>query len=111
MQLQLRTECDWQFVSGRDHEGDKYAVWILVHGSGRILAKVHDMATTGGYHFRAIFHCAVPKTIIDATETFDFVALEPAQAFVDGILAKFDPFAPPAPKPAVVSVAKRKTVE
>lgn len=101
---------DWQFHTGRDGEGDKFAVYVLVHGSGRILAKVHAPAYEGGYHFSAAFHCAVPATVIDTNESFHFIDAESARAFVERILTQFDPLGKPRAKRAAKVAGQSRKV-
>lgn len=101
-----RADTDWRFGAGRNAEGDKFAVHYLVHGSGRVLGKVFE-PLADELMYRATFYCAVPAEILDTNETFDFVDAESAKAFLDGILAQFDPLAKPKPKePAAKETAE-----
>lgn len=88
----------WNSRTGRDGDGERFAVAYLTHGSGRVLAKVFGPAGNDEFLYRASFYCAVPPEVLDTSETFDFVDLDSAMAFVDGILAQFDPLAKPRPK-------------
>ena len=65
----VKSELAWDYREGRDDEGAKYAVHILIHESGRILAKVHAL----NYFFRAQFYFACPKETLDTTEAYDFM--------------------------------------
>lgn len=98
-----RDELDWQYRSGRDHEGDSFSVHLLVHGSGRILAKVFCPVAAGEFQCRVQFYCKIPKTILaNPEECFDFIEDAAAMRFAESVLLKFDPFAAeskPARKP------------
>jgi hypothetical protein len=86
----------WDYRSGRDEDGSAYYTNILVHGSGRILAKV----VTCSYFYRAQFHFSCPKTVLDVNECYDFMDVLSAKRFIEETLARFDPLAPPKPKAA-----------
>lgn len=86
----------WEHRDGRDTEGEHYNHEILVHGSGRILAKVFVVQ----YYHRAMFYFVAPKATLDTTEAYDFMDVDAAKRFVEETLLKFDPLAPPKPKAA-----------
>ena len=95
-----KCEFDWQFHEGRDADGDKFRTHILVHGSGRILARVVEPTHLGGFSFRVWFYCKVPKSM-DSNEGYDFIDVESAKKFVEQTLSNFDPLAVSKPKRTV----------
>jgi hypothetical protein len=86
-------EYTWDFRSGRDTDGSAYSSHILVHGSGRILAKVVAI----NYFHRAQFHFTAPKDVLDVDECFDFMDADSAKRFIEASLKTFDPLAPKKP--------------
>jgi hypothetical protein len=76
----------WQLVEGRDEDGSKYANWILVHGSGRILARI---ATLGSWYCDLLF-CLPRKQIGRDEEDYSdlrFIDADSAKAYVEKTLA------------------------
>lgn len=97
----MSPDLDWQFREGRDKDGDRFAIHALVHGSGRVLAKVFEPSARGGFYCLD-FLCVVPSEVIDASASFQFIELAPAKALAEDILGRFDPLARPAAKAAEV---------
>lgn len=86
----------WIDRSGRDSSGDRFNHHIAMHGSGRMLAKIYSPVAGDDYSFRAAFYCSVPKRVLaNQEETFDFIDLESAEHFVEGVLAQLDATAKP----------------
>lgn len=99
----VKSEITWDYREGRDREGDKYAVHVLIHASGRILAKVH----AADYFFRAQFYFVCPKETLDTTEAYDFIDPEPAMRFCEEQVLRVDPLrAPRASRPRRQSSSK-----
>ncbi len=92
--MDVSVECRWLFREGRDSEGEKYALHMLVHGSGRVFAKVHEVRGC----FRADFYFVCSKELLDTSEPYDFIDLDSAKRFAEESVAKCDPLAPPKPK-------------
>lgn len=86
----------WVLYTGRDREGESFAIYCCLHGSGRILAKVLAPAAPGEFVYRVQFHCGIPKRLLaDDNEAFDFVDCESAKCFAENILSQFDPTGAP----------------
>jgi hypothetical protein len=87
-------DIDWQRRAGRDKDGDRYSIDILIHGSGRILAKIFGPTGPDEFQFRANFYCKVKGQLVDnENDCFDFIDLDSAKAFVERVVIAADPLA------------------
>lgn len=87
----MRSDFDWQLREGRDHDGDKFKHWVLVHGSGRILAKVYCPISGDDYNCEAAFFATVVGREKDLRDERDmrFMDVESAKQFTEEALADF----------------------
>ena len=94
-------EVDWRRATGRDGDGDRFDAWVLVHGSGRILARI-CLPTTQDYRHWVYFYVKVPESILPGgDENLLFIDADSAKRFVMDIIERFDPFAPAKPTAAI----------
>ena len=100
----MRPDFLWQHFEGRDHEGERFSHDVLIHGSGRILAKVYLPIGADGYQYEAVFY-AGSKDLRDNTDQ-RFVDLDSARRHCEVMLADYG--IPPQPDPPVTSDAPRK---
>ena len=84
----------WDYRSGRDEDGSAFSTHILVHGSGRILAKIVAI----NYYHRAQFYFTAPKEVLDVSEAYDFMEVDAAKRFIEDSLKSVDPLAPKKPR-------------
>jgi hypothetical protein len=81
-------EYEWQHCKGRDADGDTFNTAVLVHGTGKILSRI-SIPRADEYYYRAYFY--VPKSVFDAAdEGFDFISLDSAKTFVEGIVSAWN---------------------
>jgi len=81
----------WERREGRDRDGDKFATWLLLHGSGRILARV-IAPSADEFAYRVHFNCKVPDRILrDSWDEYEFIDEYSAKRFVEQTLAQFNP--------------------
>ena len=74
-------EFEWQRRHGRDPEGNQFDSWVLVHGTGRILARIAN-PLADEYYWRAYFY--IPKSVMEfADEGHDFISQDSAMEFVE----------------------------
>ncbi len=86
----------WLERRGRNAEGEKFSTEILVHGSGRILARV-SLPLGDEYHHRVFFYVSVSKkALAKPDDCHDFIDLGSAKRFAEAILRGLpDPLNPP----------------
>jgi hypothetical protein len=69
----------WQHAEGRTAEGEKFNTYLCVHPSGRLVGRV--ICPVGDeFSFAPIFYA--PEALIKDAETYRFIDLASAQAFV-----------------------------
>lgn len=78
----LAFDCRWEPHAGRERDGEKFAVQILIHASGRIPAKIICPATADEYYYRLFFYL---ETDMDKEE-YQFIDLDSAQRFAESVL-------------------------
>lgn len=57
----MRIDFDWLDFKGRDAEGDRFDDAVLIHSSGRILAKICRPKHPGEYTFQLWFYVSAAK--------------------------------------------------
>jgi hypothetical protein len=103
-----KDELAWSHREGRDAQGDKFSQEILLHASGRILARIF-IPLGDEFNFRVAFYVFVPDTVLAKPDDFhDFIDLDSAQRFAEETLLAYDPLAPPA-KADKAGAAKERT--
>ena len=89
----MRTDFDWQYHEGRDRDGEKLSDWVLVHGSGRVLAKIMCPLTPGEYHYQIYFFTGAAKEarqlVYDGDGDIRFMDLMSAQRFCEEALTSY----------------------
>jgi hypothetical protein len=75
-----REDFTWVYRKGRDTEGEAFSTWVMLHGSGRIYAKVQGPNNTDEYTYRVWFYCQMPQKFNESIG-FCFMELEAAQEF------------------------------
>lgn len=88
--MNVKTECTWLERKGRDSDGDAFRVLILLHGSGRVLARVRCPAANDEWRYGVLFDCKVPEEVLPG-DCFDFVDEDSAMRFAEQVLSTFDP--------------------
>jgi hypothetical protein len=84
---------DWQYREGRDHEGEKFCVHLLIHGSGQIVARIYGPCAPDEFSHRAWFYCKFPdNTPVNVDTSVDFIDLDSAKHYIERMFTKYDPF-------------------
>lgn len=99
----------WQLREGRDREGDKFGWLICIHGSGRILASIRMPVSADEYEHTVVFEFPLPPTAPEGlNDNFSYVDEHSAKAFVEAMLARYEPVIAPKPKRVVAKKKRQK---
>lgn len=85
----MRPDLDWQFQEGRGRDGDKFSTWLLVHASGRLLARVS--APLYEHEQRLDFFCKLDHGGVTDADDLRFIDIDSAKRFAEKILDQYDP--------------------
>ena len=96
----MNSEFDWQYREGRDSDGEKFCVWVMVHGSGRIYAKVSCPRSSDEYTHRTFF---ILKPELDKEE-YQFIDADSAKAFAEKTISELSPAAVDPVEPPKISL-------
>jgi hypothetical protein len=78
-----RNEFTWERHAGRNPEGERFDSNVMVHGTGRILARV-GMPIGEEYWYRLYFY--VPKCVLDSPDDcHDFISADAAVEFAENV--------------------------
>lgn len=86
-------EYTWMDRAGRNREGDKFQSVVMVHSSGRILARI-VCPVADEYWYSVHFTCVIPSSLLSVDHQridLDFFDVESAQRFIENILERFNP--------------------
>ena len=100
----MRPDFLWQHFEGRDHEGERFSHDVLIHGSGRVLAKIYLPVCATEYQYEVFFFTGNSE-LRHATD-IRFIDLDSARRHCEVMLADYGN--PPKPDPPVTSDAPRK---
>lgn len=81
----------WRHFEGRDKEGNRFAHHALIHGSGRIFAKVYvPCSEYGEYNFAVSYFYGGPEgEVLDkGPGTAQFIDLESALRFCEATVSE-----------------------
>ena len=83
----MRTDFLWQHFEGRDHDGERFSREVLIHGSGRILAKVYHPLSRDGSDYLCAFFAGGKDLRADSDQRF--VDLDSAKRHCETMLADY----------------------
>lgn len=80
----------WQTFEGRDKDGDRFIHHVLLHGSGRILAKVYQPCQYDAYNYEVAFFLGGKQgeDLDKGPGQARFIDLESAKVFIEDELEK-----------------------
>ena len=99
----MRPDFDWQQWAGRDADGERFSHMVLVHGSGRLLAKIWLPIVADEYAHRVYFYAGDKD--LRAAEGVQFADVDSAKRHVEAMLAGY--VAEPVAVPSVSVSAPR----